>query len=71
MVVTVCKYLPYMNCAFSLDTDPATSEWGTRTRAKTNESDMTAVHAFSCLCDEFQCSVDESGRLDEEKQIAS
>jgi len=32
---------------------------------------MTAEHAFSCLCDELKCSVDESGRLDDAKQIAS
>jgi hypothetical protein len=32
---------------------------------------MTAEHAFSCLCDELKRSVDESGRLDDAKQIAS
>jgi hypothetical protein len=31
---------------------------------------MTAEHAFSCLCDEHKRSVDESGRLDDAKQIA-
>jgi len=61
-----------MNCAFSLDTDSATRSRGTRTRARTNEGDMTAEHAFSCLCDELKReSVDESGRLDDAKQIAS
>jgi len=30
-------FVPYMNCAFSLDTDSATSSRGTRTRARTNE----------------------------------
>ena len=65
------KFVPYMNRAFSLDTDSATSSRGTRTRARTNEWDMTAEHAFSCLCDELKRSVDESGRLDDAKQIAS
>jgi len=32
---------------------------------------MTAEHAFSCLCDELKHAVDESGRLDDAKQIAS
>jgi len=31
------KFVPYMNCAFSLDTDSATSSRGTRTSARTNE----------------------------------
>jgi len=31
------KFVPYMNRAFSLDTDSATSSRGTRTRARTNE----------------------------------
>jgi len=31
------KFVPYMNRAFSLDTDPATSLRGTKTRAWTNE----------------------------------
>jgi len=31
------KFVPYMNCAFSLDTDSATSSRCTRTRARTNE----------------------------------
>jgi len=65
------KFVPYMNRAFSLGTDPVTSSRGTRTRARTNERDMTAEHAFSCLCDELKRSVDESGCLDDVKQIAS
>jgi hypothetical protein len=32
---------------------------------------MTAEHAFSCLCDKLKRSVDESGRLDDTKHIAS
>jgi len=32
---------------------------------------MTAEHAFSCLCDELKRSVEESGRLDDVRQIAS
>jgi len=60
-----------MNRAFSLDTDPVTSSQGTITRARTNECDITAEHAFSCLCDELKRSVDESGRLDNAKQHVS
>jgi len=60
-----------MNHAFFLVTDPATSSWGTRTRAKTDEGDMTAERAFSCLCDELKHLVHESERLDDAKQIVS
>jgi hypothetical protein len=31
---------------------------------------MTAEHAFSFLCDKLKLSVDESGHLDDAKQIA-
>jgi len=31
------KFVPDINRTFSLDTDSATSSWGTRTRARTNE----------------------------------
>ena len=31
------KFVPYMNRAFSFDTDLATLSWSTRTRARTNE----------------------------------
>jgi hypothetical protein len=65
------QYVPYMNGAFPLHTDPATSLWGARTRAVTIEWDMTAEHAFSCLCDELKHSIDESGRVDDAKHIAS
>ena len=65
------KFIPYINCVHSLDTDPATSSWGARPSARTNKWDMTAEHALSCLCDELTRSVDESGRLDDAKQIAS
>jgi hypothetical protein len=64
------KFLPYTNRSFSLGTDPATWSRGTRTRARTNEWDMTAEHAFSCLCDELKCSVDDAGCLDDAKQSA-
>jgi len=60
-----------MNRAFSLDTDPAMSSRGTRTRTWTNKWDMAAEHAVSCLCDELKRSVNESGRLDDAKQISS
>jgi len=65
------KFVPYMKCAFSLDTDPVMSSQGTRTRARTNESVMTAEHAFCCLCEEFKHSVNDSRRLDHAKQIVS
>jgi len=32
---------------------------------------MTAEHALSCLCNELKRSVDESGPLDDAKQIVS
>jgi len=60
-----------MNHAFSVDTNSAMSSRGTRTGVRTNEWDMTAEHAFICLYDELQRSVDESGRLDDAKHIAS
>jgi len=65
------EFVPYINNAFTFHTDPATSSWGTRTSARTYESDMTAEHAISCLCDELNDSLDESGRLDDARQIAS
>jgi len=65
------KFVPYMNRAFSFDTDSAMSLRGKRTTATSNEWDMTAEHASSCLCDELQRSVDKSGRLEDAKQIAS
>jgi len=65
------KLVPNRNCAFSLDTDPVTSSQGRRTRARTQEWDMTAEPAFCRLCDELKHSVDESGRLDDGNQVAS
>jgi len=65
------RFVLYMNRAFFLDTNPPASSWGTRTRARTNECDITAEHAFSCLCDEHKRSVDESGCLDDAKEIDS
>ena len=32
---------------------------------------MTAEHGLSCLCDEYKHLVDESGHLDDAKQIVS
>jgi len=63
------KFAPYMNCAFSLDLNPAMSSWGTRTGASTNQWDMTAEHALSCLCDELKHSVDKSGCIDYVREI--
>jgi len=65
------KFVPYMNYALSIDTEPAISPRGMRTGASTIEWDMTVEHAFSCICDELKHSVDESGCLDDAKQIAS
>ena len=65
------KFVPYMNYAFCLDSDPATASLGSWTRAKTNKLDMTAEHALSSLCDEHKRSVDKSGRLDDAKEIVS
>jgi len=63
--------VPYLNRACFLDTNSGTSSRGTRTRARSNEWDMTAEHAFSWLCDELKHSVNKSGCLDDAKQIAS
>jgi len=60
-----------MNSTFSLHTDAPTSSQGTSICTRTNESDMTAEHAFGCLCDERKHSVDVSGCLDDAKQIDS
>jgi hypothetical protein len=65
------NFVHYMPPVCSLDTEPATSLRGTSTRARTKEGDITAEHAFSCLCDELKRSVDKSGPLDDAKQIAS
>jgi hypothetical protein len=59
-----------MNCAFSLDTDPATSLRIIGTRARMNEYDLTAHHAISCLRNEHKRLVDESGRLDNANHIS-
>ena len=65
------RFVSYMNRAFSMNTDPATSSWGSRTRARRNKRDMTAEHALSHLCDGLKHSVDESGSLDCAKQSVS
>jgi len=65
------KFVPYMNCAFTLDTNRVTSSWGTSARACTNEYDITAENTFSHLCDELKCSVDESGHWDNPNQSVS
>jgi len=64
------KFIPYMNCAFSLDIYPARSSRGTNS-ARTNEWDITAEDAISCLFDEFKCSVYKSGCLDDATEIGS
>jgi len=64
-------FVHYINRAFLSDTKPAMSSRGTRTRARTNEWDMTAQHAFRCLCDELKRSLNESGCLDDAKPISS
>lgn len=61
------KFVCYLNHAFWLDHDPATSSRVTRMRARTNKWDMPAEHAFSCACDELKCAVDESKYLDNAK----
>jgi len=70
-LLLVVKFVPYMNRAISLDTDPATSLSCKSTGARTNHRDMTAEHAISCLCDKLKCSVDESGCLEDGNQIFS
>jgi hypothetical protein len=65
------RCVPYINYAFSLETDLATRLRGWRTRARTDKCDMTAEHAFSWLCDVLMHSIDKSGRLADAKQIAS
>jgi len=62
------QFVPYMNCGFSLDSNPAMSSWGKRTRARTKRWDMTAEPAVSCRSDEFKCPVDESVCLEENQQ---
>jgi len=58
------KFVHCMNRTFSLDTDPATSSCGRRTRRRTIEWDLTAEHTFGGICDELKCSVDESDTLE-------
>jgi len=67
----VVKFVPCLNCAFSLYTDPVTPSLGTRNGAKTNDSDRTTEYTFGCLCDELKRAVDESRSLDDAKQILS
>jgi hypothetical protein len=63
-------FIPYLNNEFSLDTDRATSCWGTRIRAGTTECDVTAEQASSCFCNEIKHSVNKTERLDDAKEIA-
>jgi len=60
--VSFCvNFVPYVNCAFPLDTDPARSWRSTSAIAMTNEWDMTAEHGLSYVYDELlKRSVDES-----------
>jgi len=64
------QFVRCLNCAFSLDIEPAMLERGT-TRAMTNEWDMTAVHTVNCHCDEFKYSVDETDCLANAREIVS
>jgi len=52
------KCIPYMNRIFFLDTDSPLSSQVRKTRAQTNEWDMTEECALSWLCDELEPSVD-------------
>jgi len=65
------KFVPYTNHAFLIDTNPATSSRGTKTRARIDEWDMSAAHACNCLHDEHKCSVNKWGRWDDAKQIVT
>jgi len=65
------KFVPYVNCAFFQGTDPARSSWDTWTRARIHKGDMTAAHAFSCLCDDFNCLVNKPRHLDVRKHMVS
>jgi len=65
------RFVPYMHCAFSLHTDPATSSRGIRTQARSTKWNMTAEHAFSFVCNELEHSFDELWGVDDSKQIAS
>jgi len=72
LYLSLCvEFGPYRNHAFSLVTDTATSCQGSRSRARKHIWDITAEHACSCLCEEFEDSVDESGSWDNAKQVYS
>lgn len=58
-----------MKCALFIETNTAMSSWGTTTEEWTEKSTMTAVQAFSWVCDEFKCSVNKSECLDDLKPI--
>jgi len=64
------QFVPYMNHAFSIDSDPATSSRGTRPSVTMNERDMTAEHGSGCHCDELKHSVDKSECIDDRKQFS-
>jgi len=63
------KFVCYMNCAFSMTTDPAMWLLGTKPSANINEWGMTPEHASSCVCEELKHSLHESRHLDDATQI--
>jgi hypothetical protein len=62
-------FVPSMNRAFSLDTDPVRLLRGACNRERKNDWEITADNAYSSLCDKLKCSVDKSGYFDDGKQI--
>jgi hypothetical protein len=71
VAVSFVMFVPSMNCAFFLYTDPVIFSRGTKTRARTIEWDMTAEHTVRCLCEEHKCPVDEPGHFDDAAQLVS
>ena len=65
----IVKFVPYVNCVITIDTDTVTTSRGQGTRARTHTWDITADHGFSFLCDEHQHSVKESEGLHDAKHI--
>jgi hypothetical protein len=63
----IAQIVLYCKWAFLFNSDPATSSCGTRTRALTNEWDVTTDFVVNCLCDEFESSVEDSGSLSHAK----
>jgi hypothetical protein len=57
--------------AFSSGADQLTSLNSARMKERTNEGDITAEHAFSCVDGECKCSVNKLELLDNAKQIVA